>query len=72
MERLDLAVSHFFKKLLDENPDSFASWIQPVETNHIWHYDLSRLIEPGTHRIEVHTTDQFGHEFREVKIVEIK
>ena len=72
MKRLELAISPFFEKLLDENPDSFASWIQPVETNHIWHYDLSQFIEPGTHRIEVHTTDQFGHEFREVKIIEIE
>jgi len=72
MKRLELAISPYFKNLLDANPDTFASWIRPVETNHIWHYDLSGLIQPGTHRIEVHTTDQFGHEFREVKILEIE
>lgn len=72
MDRVDLAVSPFFKNLLEQNTGTFASWIQPVRTTHIWHADLAGKLPAGTHRITIRTEDQFGHIFTGVKVVEVK
>jgi len=72
MDRLDLAVSPFFKSLLEQNPGTFASWIQPVRTTHIWRADLTGHLTVGTHRITVRTEDQFGHIYTGIKVIEVK
>jgi len=71
MDWLGLSVSPFFKNLLDQNSDTFASWIQPVETTHLWRADLTGILTAGTHRITVWTRDQFGQEFSRVKVIEV-
>ncbi|MGF1669599.1 MAG: calcineurin-like phosphoesterase C-terminal domain-containing protein [Balneolaceae bacterium] len=71
MKRLNLAVSPFFQNLRAMYDDTFAGWIQPVQTTHIWQAGLGEVLKPGAHRITVWTRDMYGNEFTQSKIVEV-
>jgi 3',5'-cyclic AMP phosphodiesterase CpdA len=71
MERLEFAESSFFRLMREEYPDTFADWIQPIQTTHIWNAPFPRHPEPGVYLLEVRTTDMFGQTFRAEKVFEV-
>ncbi len=71
MERLDLAMSTFFSEMREEHDDTFLSWIQPINTNHIWQAPFPIDTSIGVHRLEIHTRDMYGQEFTQAKVLEI-
>ena len=70
MERLDLAISSFFKEMREEHDDHFLGWIQPIETTHIWRADFPGDLNAGIHKLEVWTRDMYGQEFTQTKVLE--
>lgn len=61
MERVELAESTFFIELRETHSETFADWIQPVPTTHIWRSPFPDDIESGVHSVNVYTKDMFGH-----------
>jgi len=70
MERLDLAISSFFKEMREEHDDHFLGWIQPIETTHIWRAGFPGDLNAGIHKLEVWTRDMYGQEFTQTKVLE--
>lgn len=44
---------------------------EPIESSHIWTAPLPSNLAPGTHRVEVETTDQYGQTYQASRIFEI-
>jgi len=63
--------SPFYQRLLDEFDDYWSDNLTAIPTNHIWESNLELPNTPQTVRIDVKTTDQYGHKWTTSKVVEI-
>ncbi len=72
MVRDELSFSGFFKEHLDKHQEHYSSWIAPMRTSNIWVAPLQSTLPKGVHRIDVKTTDMYGQEFNQTKVLEVK
>lgn len=63
MNRMDNHYSPYYEEAMN-------GYRKPGHTNHFWKADLPDL-EQGIHKIKVLTTDMYGREFTQTKIIEI-
>ncbi|MDG5798997.1 calcineurin-like phosphoesterase family protein [Marinilabiliaceae bacterium ANBcel2] len=71
MEQDGLQKSTFFTEMINNHNNKFSNWIRPVKTRNIWSSKLPDNIKPGTHQLDVHTTDMYGNEYKKTKIIEV-
>ena len=57
VERLD----PFVVEVYERNRDSKKPWVEAGQSSHIWQMPLPPGLEPGTHRVAVRATDEYGH-----------
>jgi hypothetical protein len=50
---------------------SLEDWLQPRSSNHIWTTPLPKQLQPGLHRLSVHTTDIYGHQHQGSMLFEV-
>jgi C terminal of Calcineurin-like phosphoesterase len=56
IERLD----PFVVEVYERNRDSKKPWVEAGQSSHIWQMSLPSELEPGTHRVAVRATDEYG------------
>jgi len=61
----------FFKSIHKNNISDYPSWIKPRKSNHIFVAPFPNDLKTGIHTIEIITQDQYGREFKKVKIFEV-
>ena len=62
-----------FMERLHVNFDStYANWIRPQPSTHIWSASLPQEIERGVHTISVRARDRYGNVFEQAVIFEVK
>ena len=61
----------FFEELFQREADTMKSWVEPMETPHIWEAPLPEGLQPGVHTITVRATDEYGRIHTEHKLFEI-
>lgn len=46
-------------------------WVQPVLSTHLWHLPLPADLPPGSHRVAVRGTDEFGRRHKAAMVLEV-
>jgi len=50
----------FVVEVYARNTATKKPWVHPAVSTHVWQAGLPAGIEPGTHRVSVRATDEFG------------
>lgn len=67
VERLD----PFVVEVYTRNADSKKPWVQAGKSSHIWQTALPANLEPGTHRVTVRATDEYGRAHTASMVLEV-
>jgi predicted phosphohydrolase len=62
----------FMVEHMAEYGDTYYDWEKPAESIHIWTSGLPLDLTAGIHKIIVSATDQYGNEYKEISLFEIK
>ncbi len=66
-ERLDPFVVEVYAR----NADTKKPWLEAGVSSHIWQATLPGNLEPGTHRLDVRATDEYGREHAASMVLEV-
>jgi C terminal of Calcineurin-like phosphoesterase/N terminal of Calcineurin-like phosphoesterase len=66
-ERLD----PFVVEVYERNRDSKKPWVEAVKSSHIWQGRLPVDLPPGTHRVVVRATDEYGRTHATSMVLEV-
>ncbi len=61
----------YFENIHSRHIESYASWIKPRKSNHIWTATLSDKIKTGIHKITIRTIDQYKNKYKKSGLFEI-
>lgn len=61
----------YFWDLYREHRETYADWIKPRRSNHIWTANLPDDLTPGVHKIEIRTIDQYGRLYKSAGIFKV-
>jgi hypothetical protein len=67
VERLD----PFVVEVYERNRETKKSWVEAGKSSHIWQIPLPRGLEPGTHRVAVRATDEYGRSHTATMVLEV-
>jgi hypothetical protein len=67
VERLD----PFVVEVYTRNADSKKPWVEATKSNHIWQAALPADLKPGTHRVAVRATDEYGRSHVASMVLEV-
>ena len=67
VERLD----PFVVEVYERNRASKKSWVEAGKSSHIWQTNLPATLEPGTHRVAVRATDEYGRAHAGSMVLEV-
>jgi hypothetical protein len=59
-----------FIEELYQRTDDKKSWVNAVLSDHIWEGELP-AVDPGAHTIKAYTTDEYGREYVQTKVLEV-
>ena len=62
----------FAEKLFIENSDTYKDWMSVGLSNHIWIGKLPLDLAVGMHKIIIYAKDEFGNEFSQASVFEVK
>ncbi len=66
-ERLDPFVVEVYAR----NQDSKKPWVEAGRSSHIWQVTLPGSLEPGTHKVAVRATDEYGRSHASSMVLEV-
>lgn len=66
-ERLD----PFVVEVYERNRDSKKPWVEASRSSHIWQVAMPANLEPGTHRVAVRATDEYGRNHATAMVLEV-
>jgi 3',5'-cyclic AMP phosphodiesterase CpdA len=61
----------FVEEVFARNVATKKPWVQPVVSTHLWQLPLTDTLPPGTHRIAVRGTDEFGRAHTAAMVLEV-
>jgi hypothetical protein len=67
VERLD----PFVVEVYERHRASKKSWVEAGKSSHIWQAKLPATLEPGTHRVAVRATDEYGRTHNGSMVLEV-
>jgi hypothetical protein len=67
VERLD----PFVVEVYTRNAATKKSWVEAGKSSHIWQTTLPANLEPGTHRVTVRATDEYGRTHTASMVLEV-
>jgi len=67
VERLD----PFVVEVYERNRDSKKAWVEAGKSSHIWQGTLPADLAPGTHRVVVKATDEYGRDLTNSMVLEV-
>jgi hypothetical protein len=66
-ERLDPFVVEVYAR----NRESKKPWVEAGKSSHIWQVTLPPSLEPGTHKVAVRATDEYGRSHTGSMVLEV-
>ncbi len=67
VERLD----PFVVEVYERNRESKKPWVEAGRSSHVWQLALPANLEPGTHRVAVRATDEYGRPHATSMVLEV-
>ncbi len=74
-QRIFSAEAAILEKLQSDNQNKQEPWLKltsPKFSTHLWHVKLPAGLKPGTHLLEVRTTDMHGREYHGRRVIRIR
>lgn len=65
-------IDPFMSSLHDTYPDTYQSWVKPLNSTHIWTAPLPESLGKGVHKIVVNARDNEGRLYRAARVFEIE